>query len=395
MEHEYYQVQEQSARVLGEQIRLVTKPGFAGWHGISPATELLAEAVQAPEAAQIAALECAAGAIGVALARRYPQARLTLTASNAIALAMAERTLRANGVNTATITPAISLAGTAPGSYDSVTIELPQSRAAVRRRLVEALAIVRPGGNVYLAGPNELGIQSSIDDMRALFGQAALLTYRRHCRVARATRTDTLPAPPAWVAEEGIQPGSWIPLSIAGLQLAPAQEHTNLVALPGVFSAERLDGGTALLLANMPDPRGLRVLDAGCGYGPIGIAALLRGAMHATLVDSDQWAIAATRENLARLGLTNASAIAGDALAPVAQQQYDLILSNPPFHTGKQVSYDIAHVFIRQSRQLLARGGRLVLVANRFLRYDRVMAEVFGDVTTLAATRQFHVLSGR
>jgi 16S rRNA (guanine1207-N2)-methyltransferase len=102
-------------------------------------------------------------------------------------------------------------------------------------------------------------------------------------------------------------------------------------------------------------------------------------------------AVAAARENLMRQALVGES-LAGDALDPVFKRRYDLMLSNPPFHSGKQVTPEITERFIQHGRDLLVPGGQFVLVANRFLRYDRVLDDVFGGHTILADNRQYWVL---
>jgi 16S rRNA (guanine1207-N2)-methyltransferase len=205
--------------------------------------------------------------------------------------------------------------------------------------------------------------------------------------VARSVRLEEPPKAPDWASEPGIAPGTW-----AEIDLEVGGRHVQLASLPGVFAYDRLDEGTALLLQHLPDVQGARVLDAGCGYGPIGLAASLGGAARVLMVDVNTLAVAAAQENIARLQASACTAVAGDALAPAEGQQSDLMLSNPPFHTGKQVTYDVAETFIRHGQRLLQPGGRMVLVANRFIRYDRLLGELFAHVETLADDRRYHVL---
>jgi 16S rRNA (guanine1207-N2)-methyltransferase len=384
----YYQTRELRATIAGHALRVVTKPGFAGWEAIGAPTELLTDAVASPPDAHVAIYGCGHGALGAVLSRMVPRGRIVLLDQSAVALAMAAQTLVANGARNASVVDTISLLPDQAGTFDLVLIDLPQSRQLARRWLVEAHAILRVGGQLLLAGPNDQGIQSVIDDAAALFGNAGLVAYRKRCRVVRAIRTESPPNPPLWAHEPGIAPGTW-----HDIQLDLVGKPVTLASLPGVFAYDRLDDGTALLLAHLPDLNGLRVLDAGCGNGIIGVAAALQGATQIDMVDAHLLAIAAARENIARYTIPGV-ALAGDALAPVANRRYDLIVSNPPFHAGKQVSYDAAEIFLRQGRALLNRGGRLVLVANRFIRYDRLLGELFGQVTTIADDRRYHVLIG-
>ncbi|HUV89496.1 MAG TPA: methyltransferase, partial [Anaerolineae bacterium] len=67
--------------------------------------------------------------------------------------------------------------------------------------------------------------------------------------------------------------------------------------------------------------------------------------------------------------------------------------TNPPFHQGVGVDYEVACQFVRDAARVLRRGGRLFLVANRFLRYGDLLCETFGNVATAYADNRYHVLA--
>jgi 16S rRNA (guanine1207-N2)-methyltransferase len=377
------------ATLQGRPLRVVSKPGLEGGHELGDAAALAAELIIPAPDERVLLLGCGHGALGVALARQLDAGRLTLSDPSLIALRMAARTLEANGVNGATVSPALSRLPAEAGSFDRVVILAPQSRALARRWLVEAHELLRPGGALEIAGPNALGIQSLIADAAARFGAAASLGYGRGCRVGEALRQAAPPPPPPWALAAGIAPGSWITVP-AELPGGPVE----LVSLPGVFSADRLDPGTALLLQHGGLGPGLRVLDAGCGYGAIGVAAARLGAAQVDMLDVNLLAVAAAQENIGRLGLANAAATASDALEAAAGRRYDLVISNPPFHAGKALDAAMADAFIGQARALLAPGGRLALVANRFLPYERRLAPLFPRVEVAGESRSYRVLVG-
>ncbi len=358
-------------------------------HDLAADAAILCAKLVAPATGErILLLGCDHGSLGVALARAAPQGRVTLCDPSLIALQAARRALELSRIANAEVSAAISLLPGLAGQFDRVVILGPQSRALARRWLVEALDLLRPGGVLTLAGANRGGVQSLIGDAVALFGVASTLGVGRGCRVAEAIRPAAPPPPPDWAATPGIAPGTWH----AFLADLPGGAR-ELRSLPGVFSYEHLDAGTSLLLRSVCFPADARVLDVGCGYGPIGVAAAAAGAAVVDMVDINLLAIASARANAERYGLRG-EVVSGDGIAAVAGRQYDLIVSNPPFHVGGKVNTAAAEKFIAGSRTLLAPGGRLALVANRFLPYDRVIAAHFRHVEHLAEDKAYHVLMG-
>jgi 16S rRNA (guanine1207-N2)-methyltransferase len=386
----YYQSDTFTATLRGQTLRIVSKPGLPNWGRVTPATVLLAEMVEAAPDAQVLQLGCGHGALGAALARQVPGGHVTLMDIDYIALTMAEQTLEANGVANAQVQPAISVLPNGAEAFDTVAMELPKGRKLARRWLVEAQAALRPGGALYLAGANEQGIQPAVQDAAALFGEAAVLRYKKGNRVARAAKAAPVASQPEWAGEAGIAPGTWREFEVG------VRGHTfRLRSLPGVFAFDDdLDEGTRLLLDRLDVAPGGSVLDVGCGYGIIGLLAARLGAGHVDMVDVNLLAIASARENIAGNAVSNAEAFLSDAFSAVGNKRYDLIASNPPFHAGKSVDYAVAHAFIEHARSALKPGGRLLLVANKFIRYDHLMRTTFNTVECLIETNKYHVLRG-
>ncbi len=385
MSPDYTQFTRFSAHLAGREVQVVSKPGLPDWDRVSPAAYLLAEHAGLRPGEQVALLGCDHGAAAAALALAQPAAGLWLVDHNQVARLAAAQTLQANQVPNARLAPGIELP--AEVCCDAVLLELPKGRQLVRRWLVQAFEALRPGSRLLLAGAKDLGVQPALQDAQDLFGPGAILDYKKGNRVVQFTRPGQRPGP-GWWDEPGIAPGTWMEF-----ELALPDEQLRLASLPGVFSAGRLDEGTSLLLDVLQVRPAERVLDLGCGYGIIGILAARQGAAWVDLVDSNLLAVAAARENLRRTAITNAEALPSDALSAVQERRYGLIASNPPFHSGKAVDYHMAEAFIQQSRVALENGGRLVLVANRFIRYDRLLVQHFSRVETLAETRSFHVLA--
>jgi 16S rRNA (guanine1207-N2)-methyltransferase len=286
------------------------------------------------------------------------------------------------------VSSAISALPEQAGAFDIVTIAAPNDRKLTRRWLAEAHAALKQGGQLLIAGANDHGIRSAIGDAEALFGSAHVLAYKHGNRVAQAYKLAGVVNRQLWASEAGIAPGTWHEF------VAHARGQTfGLRSLPGVFAYDHVDAGTELLLDSLAIPAGAHVLDVGCGYGLIGLVAARLGAAQTEMVDVNLLAVASAAENCARNGVQQARAFAGDGVPDGPAQRYDLVVTNPPFHVGKPVDSDVARAFIDRARHALKPDGQLTLVANQFLRYDRVLSAAFEHVVCLASNRSYRVWS--
>ncbi len=127
----------------------------------------------------------------------------------------------------------------------------------------------------------------------------------------------------------------------------------------GVFSKRKLDRGTKLLLESLDLGSARKILDLGCGYGAIGltVAKLAPGA-EIWLSDVNRRAVELAEGNAALNGIGNCQFRAGYGLEPFAAIKFDLIITNPPVRTGKEVIYGL----FAAAKGHLVKNGRLVLV---------------------------------
>jgi 16S rRNA (guanine1207-N2)-methyltransferase len=161
---------------------------------------------------------------------------------------------------------------------------------------------------------------------------------------------------------------------------------------PDLFSPKALDQGTALLLNNLPGFDYASALDWGCGWGAIAMwLAKNNPEANVTAIDSDIAAVNATKENAASNHLSNLSVLPSHGFSAVPNgEKFDLILSNPPTHRGREVVDNM----IKESKDRLNSHSKLVLVVEARIKpwVARQMKEVFGNYKILKRSSKHVVL---
>lgn len=108
----------------------------------------------------------------------------------------------------------------------------------------------------------------------------------------------------------------------------------------GVFSGSRLDPGTSVLLRSVDPPEHGRILDLGCGFGPIAVALAASGEdVTVDAVDINTRAVELTRLNADQAGVADRVHAATPDELPAAT--YDEIWSNPPIRIGKDALHEL------------------------------------------------------
>ena len=163
-----------------------------------------------------------------------------------------------------------------------------------------------------------------------------------------------------------------------------------------MFSFDRVDAGSKLLVDNLPgDLRG-NVADfcAGWGYVAAEVVRAPPAYQRSTSMrpTSLRWkrqrAISAIQPSVQGFFWT-------DLLAEPVERRYDAIVMNPPFHRSRAAEPEIGAGMIRAAAKALKPGGRLFMVANRQLPYEPVLSAVFASHAELARDGMFKVFVAR
>ncbi|MFT5089923.1 MAG: 23S rRNA (guanine1835-N2)-methyltransferase [Candidatus Latescibacterota bacterium] len=162
-----------------------------------------------------------------------------------------------------------------------------------------------------------------------------------------------------------------------------------------VFSRAQLDNGTRLLLPHISasnEPK--KIADLGCGNGVIGLVAATKNPLaELFFVDESFMAVASAEANFRRVfGERKAVFTAGDGLATCAEESFDLVLNNPPFHQQRAIDESVPWRMFGQARAALKKSGQFWVVGNRHLDHHIKIKRFFGHCETVDSNGKFVVL---
>lgn len=269
-----------------------------------------------------------------------------------------------------------------------VTIRIPTDKHGVQQAVAEAFRALAVGGVCLLAGANDEGAKPAAKLLAQVFGHARLDAQHSGCRLLVATKRSDAPLDASGISSPWLEQQRFheVPVSVG-------DDRFSLFTRPGVFSWEHLDEASAILADTMRIAAGESVLDLGCGSGVLGVlAARQSGSGRVLLLDADADAVRCAQQTAIAAQCRHVEARASDVAEAAGEESFDVVLSNPPFHLGKNIDLTIPRAFIEQAYAHLVPGGRLYLVANRTLPYERLIDECFGEVRTAHDGRRFKVI---
>ncbi len=264
-------------------------------------------------------------------------------------------------------------------SLDCIGIAAPPNTRERRYVLAQAVRALRPGGCMTVVARKDRGGLRLKRELQS-FGFEVEERARRGERICRCLKPDQ-------IDEAAID---------SAIRLGGPQRPTALAlwSQPGLFSWDRLDPGSRLLLDHLGDLAGAGA-DFGCGVGALALG-ILRSAAVATLccIDID---LRATR--LARLNIEDPRAriLQQDLRSraqPAADELLDFVVTNPPFHWRGDSDVALGGAFILAARRSLRRKGRVLLVANVALPYERILKAHFDESSEVSRAGGFKVLQG-
>ena len=260
------------------------------------------------------------------------------------------------------VTPEI---GTLHGTLAIVC--LPRAKAEARGLIAAAAEAVAPGGMVAVDGQKTDGIDAMLRDLRHRVEVEAPLS-KAHGKIFAFHAHDRVLE--GWAAA---------PRMVEGFQ-----------TLPGLFSADGPDKGSAMLAAILPERLGPRVVDLGAGWGHLSRAILERaGVAELHLVEAEAAALDCARVNVPD---ARAQFHWADATTFRPDRAVDTVVCNPPFHTAREPDPGLGAAFLATAARILAPHGVLWLVANRHLPYDAPLGSLFHTVEEVGGDATFRLI---
>ncbi len=286
------------------------------------------------------------------------------------------------------------LADMADATLDAITMHAPDGTLERRHEIAHALRTLKPGGQLIVLAANTKGGQRLAKEV-AGFGCRFERASKRHHQIITAER----PSAPLGLSE-AIAAGAPRSIEIAG---------QDWWTQPGVFSWDKRDHGTALLLEHLPELAG-RGADLGCGLGFLA-AAIAKG--HAVrdlaLIDIDIRALRLAERNMAERNMAKRAMTADAkptdpkltfhwrdvAAATDLPADLDFVVTNPPWHVQGQQRQSLGQSFIRKAARMLKETGELWMVANRHLAYETIVQAAFADARLVAETGGYKIVRAR
>lgn len=254
-----------------------------------------------------------------------------------------------------------------PANADQAIVFIPRAKP-LAQAWIEAALRATGGGPVLIDGQKTDGVDSLLKACKSR-GQVTDVFSKSHGKAF------WLQADPASFADWAEAP----PVDVGG----------GLRTSAGVFSAGEVDPGSALLVAHLPTNLSGRAVDLGAGWGYLSASVLRHDKITSLeLVEADFRALACARQSISD---DRAEFTWADALTWTPKRVVDLVVMNPPFHTGRKADPNLGRGFITSAARALSPRGHLYMVANRHLPYEPALEAAFARVERIGGDNRFKI----
>ncbi len=246
--------------------------------------------------------------------------------------------------------------------------------------LGQSLLSLAPNGILLFACANTQGAKGFLSALREAV-PALVADSGNKCRFCEIhkTQVEKPKVLETWVNEAGFS-------EISG---------TEFQSLPGIYGWNKIDEGSKLLVESLPKLSGVGA-DFGSGYGYLSREILKSNpeinALH--LLEAEFRAIQCAETNLAPW-IEKCHFHWRDLCSNEIKNElprFDFIVMNPPFHEGRETDSNLGKSFIESAAANLKKGGKLFLVANAFLAYEKTLTSHFKKHAKVFESKSFKVI---
>lgn len=263
-------------------------------------------------------------------------------------------------------------------AFDAVLLSAPRQHAECLHVMAAGLRVLKPGGVFLAAGANDAGGKRLGGDARRL-GLDISEESKHRARVIWGIKRASGDYGEEFAA------GDYQP--VCGGQY---------ISRPGIFCWDRIDAGSDLLAASLPDDGFTgKIADFGCGYGYLALHLLTHNGEISDLycIDADARAVEACRRNIAGRAFKTKihyrwADIASDDAMP---EGFDAVVMNPPFHENKETLPEVGLSFVEEAARGLLPGGKLWMVANAHLPYEKTLSRLFADCRKMKEEKGYKI----
>ncbi|MCF6219436.1 MAG: methyltransferase [Gammaproteobacteria bacterium] len=251
-------------------------------------------------------------------------------------------------------------------SLATVYFRLAKERAVVNRVINQASRVLKAGGRLIICGGKQQGIKNYAKQAaQCLAGEVKIKKQGNHY-LATITR--------------GQQPATLLDdKQYSTLRTLQQYGDIDITSKPGQFGWNKLDNGSLLLAEQFKQleiEKPETILDLGCGYGFLSLAAHRQWPDAViTATDNNAAALLSCRENFTKQAITG-DVIADNCASKITQQQ-DIVLCNPPFHQGFSVDSSLTEQFVASAKRLCKPTGCALFVVNAFIPLERIAKKHF------------------
>ncbi|MEH6445407.1 MAG: methyltransferase [Oceanospirillaceae bacterium] len=271
-------------------------------------------------------------------------------------------------------------------SYQFIFYRISKEKALAHYIINKAHNLMKTDGSLIISGAKQEGIKGYIERATKLYPHVEVFKADKQHWGASFNQVELL--------TNHLDDKNYTQLR----SISDKQPNTELrfVSKPGVFGWNKIDQGSKLLIEHLPTvfkhlstPE--KVLDIGCGYGYLSVHCARLFNCEVTACDNNAAAIIACSENLSTIE-KDYQVISTDCTADI-QQKFDLIVCNPPFHTGFNVENDLTKRFLKGTADCLSSNGIAIFVVNLHIPLAREAEHYFKNITTVSDDKHFKVIT--